>query len=78
MFKKIFSSMMIIFFCASVASAADQMRTRTPIKDQKKLKDGSCQMMNSGSMLLSADQLKTRDQIKSKDRLKLKDGSCKS
>lgn len=72
---------MIIFFCASVASAADQIRTqKDPVKDQKKLKDGPCQMMDSGSILLTADQLRTRDQIKSKskDRLKLKDGSCQS
>jgi hypothetical protein len=49
MLKKIFSTMMIVFFCAGVASAADQLRTRDTIKTPTKLKDGSCRMLENDS-----------------------------
>ena len=74
MFKKVVTGIMVVFFCAGIASAADQIRE----KKRDRLRDGSCQeeslIQSKGNIsnLLAADQIKSQK----KDRKKLKDGSC--
>jgi len=75
MVKKIFASIMVIFFCASIASAADQIRQKGQMQDQKR--DGSCgiiQMDDGQEQSLAANQTRTRNPIRDRK----KDGSCES
>ena len=82
MIKKVFSSMMIIFFCAGVATAADQLRTRNPVKDQKMLKDGSCRMLENDAadsiLAAAANQNGKRNLNRNQNRNRFKTGTLES
>jgi hypothetical protein len=65
MVKKVIASIMVIFFCASIASAADQIRQKGQKQDQKR--DGSCgiiQMDDGQEQRLAANQTRTRNPIR--------------
>jgi len=74
MIRKIVVAMMAILFCASLATAADQIKKKDQQQDRKK--DGSCKMIqvdNEQNQKLAADQIRTRNPIKDRK----KDGTCK-
>lgn len=71
--KRIFASIVIMFFCTSLAIAAESNRTRT--KDQKK--DQECKIIRLDTMqnqIIAKDQIRKRDRMKDPDRNR--DGSC--
>ena len=75
MVKKIFASLMVICFYASLASAADQIRQKGQKQDQKR--DGSCgiiQVDDGQNQSLAASQTRTRNPIRDRK----KDGSCQT
>jgi hypothetical protein len=75
MVKKIVVSIMAILFCASLATAAEQIKKKDQQQDRKR--DGSCKMIqvdNEQNQKLAADQIRTRNPIRDRK----KDGSCKA
>lgn len=69
MFKKIFTTIMVCFFCASMATAADQIRQKDQKQDQKK--DGSCKM-------IQMDDSQNQNMAALKQRIRKRDGSCQT
>ena len=68
MAKKIFISIIIMFFCTSFAIAGDQTKRKDQKKDQKK--DGSCETIQMDSM---QKQIMAKDQIQKRHRIKITD-----
>jgi hypothetical protein len=74
MFKKIFVTMTVLLFCASMAIARDQVRQKGQKKDQKR--DGSCEMihMDDGQSQKLAQQNRNRNQKRNQKR----NGDCQT
>jgi len=77
MVKKIVTSFIVMFFCASLAIAADQIKEKEQKQDRIQKKDGTCEMIQTGSMqkqIMAKDQIQKRDQLRTPERKR--DGSC--
>ena len=72
MFKKMVTGILVFFFCAGVAGAADQDRKRT----RSPKKDGSCLEMIMRQPGHSDPTLLSKDQTRQQKRDRKKDGSC--
>jgi len=80
MIKRIFTSILVVFFCAGLAIAADQERSKSqdPIKQQKK--DQSCQTVKADSMShqILVKQSRQMKGNQNGDLQRDRDGSCQT
>ena len=78
MIKKVFTSILIVFFCASIALAAEQKQTRkkNQVGEQKRVR--SCDVIHSDltehQMIVKQNRHMKRTPNGDQDRLR--DGSC--